>query len=667
MYHLIYSTDLEKDYSQWRFKPEASNYTVVEGLKPFTTYYFRMVAYTRVGRGPPTEMFVVKTGKGAPGPAENVAVTVLSPTSIQVTWQPPHYSGSGIFGYKIHYNKSSSEMDETIDVMDTVLGYVIRNLRPNRHYKVQVAVKSDVHIGPLSFAKVVQTLEAAPSAAPMNIQGKALSSTSLLISWDPPPLDHRNGPITNYTVKYRIKGERACFVNVDGAKTSIRLHHLRKYTTYLLWVSASTSVGEGPMSEKHSYTTAEDVPSGAPRQPSATVVNSSAIVVRWCPPLQKDQAGRLEGYVVYYLKVDDLGNQLYPRPDLQIDHTARGDLAIVLTGLQPDQTYQIRVAALTRKGDGPQSNPVLAKTKPKLPNPPHVYNMPSSSPSEVIIRWKTVARDILSFKLRYAKSLQRMRAGDQANLKMKEMTFLPRTSNHIFKGLDPGVWYLFKVSTETKVGWSPERSLWVQIPPGPPSGPPLEVRASAHSSTRVRVTWKEPDEWKRNGPLAGYSVVYNPLYRRVKALVKNVTNPNHTRTMLTNLKMFTDYEIRVRALGVKGPGPLSPSVVIKTKEGLPGPPRDLEAEARSTDSLTVSWNSPQFPNGRVLGYYVVYSDDQSLPVSQWSGTEPSGYNAKIKALERDKTYWIRVAARTSKGQGDYSLPVSAKTLKYDCK
>lgn len=117
--------------------------------------------------------------------------------------------------------------------------------------------------------------------------------------------------------------------------------------------------------------------------------------------------------------------------------------AIVLTGLQPDQTYQIRVAALTRKGDGPQSNPVLAKTKPKLPNPPHVYNMPSSSPSEVIIRWKTVARDILSFKLRYAKSLRRMRAGDQANLKMKEMTFLARTSNHIFKGL--GEFYMFSL------------------------------------------------------------------------------------------------------------------------------------------------------------------------------------------------------------------------------
>ena len=135
--------------------------------------------------------------------------------------------------------------------------------------------------------------------------------------------------------------------------------------------------------------------------------------------------------------------------------------AIVLTGLQPDQTYQIRVAALTRKGDGPQSNPVLAKTKPKLPNPPHVYNMPSSSPSEVTIRWKTVARDILSFKLRYAKSLRRMRAGDQANLKMKEMTFLPRTSNHIFKGL--GEFYMFSVRVLSYSPFPKDIFIWVSF------------------------------------------------------------------------------------------------------------------------------------------------------------------------------------------------------------
>ena len=47
-------------------------------------------------------------------------------------------------------------------------------------------------------------------------------------------------------------------MTVDGIKRSIRLHNLKKYTTYLVWVSASTSISEGPMSEKHTFSTAED-------------------------------------------------------------------------------------------------------------------------------------------------------------------------------------------------------------------------------------------------------------------------------------------------------------------------------------------------------------------------------------------------------------------------
>ena len=62
-------------------------------------------------------------------------------------------------------------------------------------------------------------------------------------------------------------------------------------------------------------------------------------------------------------------------------------------------------------------------------------------------------------------------------------------------------------------------------------------------------------------------MVYNPLNRRGLALVKNVTNPNQTRVILADLKMFTEYEIRVRANGIMGPGPLSRPVMVKTAEG----------------------------------------------------------------------------------------------------
>ena len=48
------------------------------------------------------------------------------------------------------------------------------------------------------------------------------------------------------------------FLTVDGNKLSVRLHNLKKYTTYFVWVTASTSVGPGPRSSKHNFTTEED-------------------------------------------------------------------------------------------------------------------------------------------------------------------------------------------------------------------------------------------------------------------------------------------------------------------------------------------------------------------------------------------------------------------------
>ncbi|KAJ7372548.1 hypothetical protein OS493_019057 [Desmophyllum pertusum] len=56
----------------------------------------------------------------------------------------------------------------------------------------------------------------------------------------------------------------------------------------------------------------------------------------------------------------------------------------------------------------------------------------------------------------------------------------------------------------------------------------------------------------------------------------------------------------------------------------------------------------------VLSYLVIYSDDSNLPLAQWSSMGVKGYNASIKALSRDMTCWIRVAAVTSVGQGNYS-------------
>lgn len=98
----------------------------------------------------------------------------------------------------------------------------------------------------------------APSDSPTNVRGESKDSTSLEISWDPPPLEHRNGIITDYMIKYKAKGGQNQFVNVDGAKTSFVIHSLKKFTRYFVWIRANTKIGRGPFTDKKTFSTAED-------------------------------------------------------------------------------------------------------------------------------------------------------------------------------------------------------------------------------------------------------------------------------------------------------------------------------------------------------------------------------------------------------------------------
>ena len=89
------------------------------------------------------------------------------------------------------------------------------------------------------------SLATVPSAPPVDVNGSVLSSTSLRISWSPPPDQDRNGVILGYVVTY--------FSIPDGTEMSssttemfIELHGLDKFTNYSVSVAARTSVGTGP-------------------------------------------------------------------------------------------------------------------------------------------------------------------------------------------------------------------------------------------------------------------------------------------------------------------------------------------------------------------------------------------------------------------------------------
>jgi hypothetical protein len=101
-----------------------------------------------------------------------------------------------------------------------------------------------------------------PGAPPQSVSAFAESSTSLRVSWSPPPENKQNGLIAYYKIFYvpktRSDSEATVVVIKNPAARDFVLDDLLKWTDYRLWMLAGTSVGDGPKSTPVEVKTDED-------------------------------------------------------------------------------------------------------------------------------------------------------------------------------------------------------------------------------------------------------------------------------------------------------------------------------------------------------------------------------------------------------------------------
>ena len=90
-----------------------------------------------------------------------------------------------------------------------------------------------------------------PSAPPVNISARSLSSTSILVQWGEVPDNDKNGIILSYTVNYQATPEGNPQQNqvVNAPTREVTLTGLKKNTEYKIEVFANTSKGGGKKSE----------------------------------------------------------------------------------------------------------------------------------------------------------------------------------------------------------------------------------------------------------------------------------------------------------------------------------------------------------------------------------------------------------------------------------
>ena len=86
----------------------------------------------------------------------------------------------------------------------------------------------------------------------MNVTVTVLNSTAIKVEWSPPQIP--NGVIIHYTIYIN---DIAINISATSGDQSTVVNELAAFTTVNVSVSASTKIGEGPVSLQHNVTTHE--------------------------------------------------------------------------------------------------------------------------------------------------------------------------------------------------------------------------------------------------------------------------------------------------------------------------------------------------------------------------------------------------------------------------
>ena len=96
-----------------------------------------------------------------------------------------------------------------------------------------------------------------PETAPLQFTVQATDSRILVLSWEPPLPEDRNGIITNYTINI-TEMETGTQSQLVADNTTITALPLHPHYTYSCTVAAETSVGLGPYTALRAVQMPED-------------------------------------------------------------------------------------------------------------------------------------------------------------------------------------------------------------------------------------------------------------------------------------------------------------------------------------------------------------------------------------------------------------------------
>uniref|UniRef100_A0A673LK30 Contactin-3-like n=1 Tax=Sinocyclocheilus rhinocerous TaxID=307959 RepID=A0A673LK30_9TELE len=235
-------------------------------------------------------------------------------------------------------------------------------------------------------------------------------------------------------------------------------------------------------------------------------------------------------------------------------------------------------------------------------------------------------------------------------------------------GLNAWVEYEFRVLASNSVGMgepSPP-STKIRTEDAMPDTAPTDVGGGGGTKSELVITWEPVPEELQNGEGFGYIIAFRSvgLVTWTRAVI---SAPSVTRYVFRNdtIPPFSPFNVKVGAFNNRGEGPFSSIATVFSAEEVPSvAPERVSAKSLSAADIEVTWEPTALTPERVLGYEVVYWEDDTKPDTVGKVRITGNYTAvNVSGLQGNTQYYLAVCAFNTAGTGPQSVPVNVTTKK----
>ncbi|XP_021175668.2 receptor-type tyrosine-protein phosphatase F isoform X10 [Fundulus heteroclitus] len=549
-YRVYYSSNMMDPLSAWqKHNTDDSSLTTISGLTPDITYSLRVLGFTSVGDGPPSDILQVKTQQGVPAQPSSFEAEAELDTRISLTWLWPVQDQ--ITKYELQYWEAGTDSKKHV-TFNPAGSYAVDGLKPDTMYYFSLAARSEMGLGVYTQPIQARTAQSMPGAPPRKLEVEAINSTAIRVTWKPPVQVKQHGQIRGYQVIFsRLEnGEPRGQPNImdvalpeaqwnieESTEHEAVIGGLLAETTYSVTVAAYTTKGDGARSKAKVVTTTGAVP-GRPTMMISTTMGNTALI-QWQPP--KEMVGELMGYQLQYKRTDEETFTSLELSKTKDHHT--------VTELHKGATYVFRLSARNRAGAGEAYVKEISTPEDVPTGFPLNLKVTGLTQSSTKLTWEPPNLKERNGKITHYLVVYRDINNQQDN------TSRTMDTNLTIVGLNPDTTYDIRVQAFTSKGPGP-LSPSIQSRTMSNDFPTLNFGVKAVTKTSVLLTWDLPENHKSQAP---FKILYNQQSVEVEG--------NQKRKLITQLQPDTDYSFVLTSRGIIAGG-LQQQVSIRTAPDL---------------------------------------------------------------------------------------------------